>query len=141
MLGCIPQAVRDRRQLEPDVEDALWWRESMKLLGQLNFMEVLLTFDKNSIPADVIKQVITALRYLPALPASPPRMEVSSCTTLAHSCLAPSLAISVRRDLIAGVFMFFLPGGLFHLSARVQCPGHSQGFQGCHLPLPLGAGH
>eukprot|EP00873_Tetraselmis_striata_P027558 jgi/Tetstr1/447822/TSEL_035152.t1 len=57
MLGAIPQGIQDRRNLEPEVEDALWWRESMKLLGQINFMEILLTFDKNSIPESVIKQV------------------------------------------------------------------------------------
>jgi dynein heavy chain len=56
MLGCIPQGVLDRRSMEPEVEDALWWRESMKLLGQINFMEILLTFDKNSIPQSVIDQ-------------------------------------------------------------------------------------
>eukprot|EP00951_Prasinocladus_malaysianus_P018743 scaffold150339_cov17-Prasinocladus_malaysianus.AAC.1 len=56
MVGCIPQAVLDKRQLDQDVEDALWWRESLKLLNQINFMEMLLTFDKNSIAEDVINK-------------------------------------------------------------------------------------
>lgn len=70
MLGAIPQGIQDRRNLEPEVEDALWWRESMKLLGQINFMEILLTFDKNSIPESVIKQVSTGCTPLDTFSAS-----------------------------------------------------------------------
>ena len=56
------------------IED--YWKPSLKLLGEMKFLESLLTFDKDNIPVSVMK--IIRERYIPNPEFVPEKIKVAS---------------------------------------------------------------